>query len=311
MTALRTLRTGGASLAAALFLAGCEPAPQPIDPESHRADVEAWRAGRYAQLTEPFGAEGWLALVGLYWLEDGENSFGTAPQNDVIFPAGSGPARIGTFALDSGGVTMRVAPGLAVSHDGHPVQTLDMTPDTDGTPTMAHMQSLQWHVIRRGERFGIRLKDSTSVVRLEFSGIDHFPVDRAWRFNARFDRYDPPKTIRVPNILGTVGEQPSPGAVVFEIGRSTYRLDVTGEPDAEKFFVTFGDSTNGFDTYGGGRYVWVDAPDERGRMVIDFNKAYNPPCVFTDYATCPLPPHQNRLSLRMEAGEREYHGPSH
>ena len=171
------------------------------------------------------------------------------------------------------------------------------------------MGSLQWHVIKRQERFAIRLKDSLSSTRIEFPGIEMFDLNPEWRFVATFDRYDPPRTIKVPNILGTVSDQPSPGAVVFKVGRKKYRLDVTQERDNPNYFIAFGDSTNGFETYGGGRFVWVDVEDENGRVVLDFNKSYNPPCVFTDYSTCPLPPRQNRLPLRIEAGEKDYKAP--
>ena len=166
-------------------------------------------------------------------------------------------------------------------------------------------------MIERQDLVGIRLKDTANAAIAQFQGIDTFPVDVAWSIPARFDRYDPPKDIEVPNILGYVSRQPSPGAVVFRVDEVRYRLDVTGDPGASSFFVTFGDATNGRETYGGGRFLAVVAPDERGRTHIDFNLAYNPPCVFTAFATCPLPPPQNRLPIRIEAGEKMYSGAAH
>jgi uncharacterized protein (DUF1684 family) len=137
--------------------------------------------------------------------------------------------------------------------------------------------------------------------------VETFPVSLDWVIPARFDRYRRPKTISVPNVLGTINEQPSPGAVVFEVEGQEYRLDVTGDSDADSFFIIFSDGTSGQETYAAGRFLYVPAPDEEGRLLIDFNRAHNPPCVFTDFATCPLPPEQNVLQVRIEAGELDYH----
>ncbi len=292
-------------LAVALAVCGCEDPPPPTDPAAHSADVEAWREWRYADLMQ---TDGWLSLVGLYWLEPGRNTFGADPGNKIVFPPENAPASIGQFVLDNDTVSMTVRSNLGVQVDGAPALGHMMfapAPSLSESP-VATMGSLQWHVIKRQERFAIRLKDSLSSTRTEFPGVEMFDLNPEWRFVATFDRYDPPKTIRVPNILGTVSDQPSPGAVVFKVGRKKYRLDVTQERDNPNYFIAFGDSTNGFETYGGGRFVWVDVEDDDGRVVLDFNKSYNPPCVFTDYATCPLPPRQNRLPLRIEGGEKDF-----
>jgi hypothetical protein len=250
--------------------------------------------------------DGWLSLVGLYWLEPGRNTFGADPGNRIVFPPENAPASIGQFVLDNDMVSMTVRSNLGVQVDGKPAQRYMMFGPSLSESPVATMGSLQWHVIKRQERFAIRLKDSLSTTRTGFDGIEMFDLNPDWRFVATFDRYNPPRTIKVPNILGTVSNQPSPGAVVFKVGRKEYRLDVTQERDNPNYFIAFGDQTNGFETYGGGRFVWVDVEDENGRVVLDFNKSYNPPCVFTDYATCPLPPRQNRLPLRIEAGEKDY-----
>ena len=159
--------------------------------------------------------------------------------------------------------------------------------DTTGAPTMLALGSLHWHVIARDGRLGVRLRDVESPARAGFDGIPAFDVDPAWRLAARFERYDPPRTLQIPTILGTVSAQPSPGALVFDVDGQTQRLDVVGEPGDSTFFVIFGDRTNGETTYEAGRYLYVDAPDTAGRVVVDFNKAYNPPCAFTPFATCP------------------------
>ena len=293
------------SVAAAL---SCTPDLPLPDPDTHRAEVEAWQERRVESVRQP---DGWLSVVGLFWLEQGANGFGSDSANPIVFPGEDTPPYIGTFILNGEAVRMDVAPVVTVTHDGEPVTSLALSSDVSGRSVVAQHGSLRWYVIVRQGQVGIRLKDTTNAAIEQFEGLERFPIDSDWIIPARFDRYDPPKTIEVPNIIGFTSEQPSPGAVVFRVDGETYRLDVTGDPDADSFFMTFGDGTNGLETYGGGRFLSVDAPDERGRMFVDFNLAYNPPCVFTAFATCPLPPHQNRLTVRIEAGEKMYHGEAH
>ncbi len=178
--------------------------------------------------------------------------------------------------------------------------------DADGEPTVIKRGSVSFYLIKRGERVGVREKDSRNEALLAFHGIDSYPIDRKWRFDARFDAYPAGKTIGVPNILGSIEQSNTPGAVVFEIGGKEYRIDAVTESGSEDLFLIFGDQTNGVETYGGGRFLYAAPPDKNGRVVVDFNKAYNPPCVFTPYATCPLPPAQNRLAIRVEAGEKNF-----
>ncbi len=276
-------------------------------PDSYRAAWEAWRADRLESLRRP---DGWLALAGLYWLDDGEHAFGSDASNAVVFPPGA-PARLGTFVVRDGSVTMRVEPGVTVTEAGEPVSEIVLVDDADGAPTVVEHGSLSWHAIRRSRGIGIRLRDRESPVLAQFDGIETYPFDPAWRVEGRFEPYDPPRTLPVPSITGVAEEETAPGAAVFAVGGTEYRLDVTGRPGDAAFFVVFGDATNGPDTYGGGRFLWIDAPDDRGRLVLDFNRAYNPPCVFTPYATCPLPPPQNRLPVRIEAGEKTWGGAHH
>jgi uncharacterized protein (DUF1684 family) len=201
---------------------------------------------------------------------------------------------------------MFVERGVPVTHEGNPVATLELTAVNPWQPTTAELGSLQWFVIERADRIGIRLRDTANPAIAAFDGIEMFPISLDWRIPARFDRYDPPKIIQIPNIIGTVSAQPSPGAVVFEVAEGEYRLDVTGDPNGDRFSIVFGDRTNSNETYGGGRFLTVNAPDDRGRMFVDFNRATNPPCAFTEFATCPLPPRQNQLPVRIEAGEKVY-----
>ena len=289
-------------LAAALALftvLGAAPSP-----EAHRAEIEAWRAKRMASLKRE---DGWLTLVGLFWLQEGENRFGSDPKsNRIVFPKDTTPAAMGSLDLSKGVVTLRAAPDAGLTSAGQPVTTLVLRSDADGPPTIVKHGRISFFVIKRGERLGIRVKDSANPVLLGFHGIDSYPIDGRWRFDARWEPSPPGKTIPVPNILGSVDQEKSPGAVVFEVGGRPYRLDAVQEAGSDQLFLIFGDETNGVETYGGGRFLYTALPDKDGRVVVDFNKAYNPPCVFTPYATCPLPPRQNRLALRVEAGEKKF-----
>jgi len=293
-------------LGAATFLA-CSPELPALDPEAHRTEIEAWHARRVEALKQP---DSWFSVVGLYWLEPGANSFGSGASNNLVFPA-SAPATIGSFVRTGTSVEMQVVDNIPVTSNGEVVSTLELASDATGRPTVAQLGSLQWFVIQRGERIGIRLRDTAAPAIAAFNDIETFPISLDWCIPARFDRYEPAKMIRIPNVLGTVSVEPSPGAVVFEVSGQKLRLDVTGDPDGDRFSIVFGDETNAIETYGGGRFLTVDAPDERGRMFVDFNKATNPPCAFTAFATCPLPPRQNQLDLRIEAGEKVYRGLGH
>ncbi len=280
-----------------------------VDPPSaaYRADIEAWRERRVARLR---AEDGWLSVVGLFWLDEGENAVGSAPGSRVRLPAPASPARLGSIDLAAGRATLRPASGADLTANGSPVTgPVVLASDADEEPTMLRRGSLLFYLIRRGDKLGVRVKDSQSEARRGFHGLDYFPIDPSWRIEARFEPYDPPRSISVPNVLGQDNAEKSPGAIVFEHRGKTYRLDPVLERGETDYFVIFGDRTNGTSTYGAGRFLYV-APPVDGKTVIDFNKAYNPPCVFTDYATCPLPPPQNRLTIAVEAGEKEYAHPS-
>jgi uncharacterized protein (DUF1684 family) len=266
-----------------------------IDPEAHRASVEAWRRQRYAALRRDIG---WLTLAGLDWLREGENRVGSAPGNDVVLPGG--PSTAGTLTVDELG---RVSASGAFVHDGGPVLDLPMLSDADGEPTLLELGTLRLCVIRRGDRLAVRTWDTEAELRRAFSGMDHWPVDAAWRLEARFEPA-PGRSVPVPDVIGTAEEQASPGDVMFEVDGQEHRLQALAVGDSGELWLVFGDATNGDETYGGGRFLYTEAPASDGRLVVDFNRAYNPPCVFTPYATCPLPWPANRLPIRIEAGER-------
>lgn len=285
------------------LLVGCAPPAEVPEPEGYRAEIEEWRRGRVERLTSD---SGWLTLVGLFWFEDGEHRVGSEPQSEIELPPDKAPARVGVLRASGDDITLEVEPSVEVLHDGEPVQSLALADDSPGPATVFELGDLVAHVIQRDDQRALRVKDRNHPARFDFPGIESFPIDWRWRIEARFDAYDPPRTIPIPTVLGTITDQTSSGAVVFELDGREHRLDVVAEPGDEQLFLIFGDRTTGKETYGGGRYLYADAPGADGRVVVDFNKAYNPPCVFTPFATCPLPPAQNKLALRVEAGEKNF-----
>jgi uncharacterized protein (DUF1684 family) len=268
---------------------------------AYEAEIRKWREAREARLKSE---EGWLAVAGLFWLEQGANRFGTAAGNQIVLPEGSAPPLAGVFEHHAGKTTVRIEPGVVVTTKGAAVTSKELTADTAGEPDVLVLGRLTMHVIERGGRYGIRLKDKESLQRKSFAGLQWFPVKDSYRFTARFVPYDPPRSVPVPNVLGQVTEMPSPGHAVFEVGGKQVGLDaVLEEPDAKELFFIFRDLTTGKETYGAGRFLYSEM-EKDGTVVLDFNKAYSPPCAYTPYATCPLPPKQNRLSVRIEAGEK-------
>jgi uncharacterized protein (DUF1684 family) len=288
---------------ATLWAAGAKaPAAGRPDPAAYRKEIETWRQERLTSLKKE---DGWLTLVGLYWLKPGENRFGSDPGNPVILPAGKAPAVAGTLTREGDTVRLDVQPGVPLTADGKP-PTLGMTvsADTNGKPTTLQLGSLSFFVIKRGDRMGVRIKDKTSPMRAGFKGIDQYPIRPEWRVVARFEPYKD-KKIPIANIIGQVEDNPSPGAVVFDWQGKTYRIDALEGGDDGSLFLVFGDQTNGKETYGAGRFLDT-APPKDGKVVVDFNTAYNPPCAFTAFATCPLPPAGNKMALKVEAGEKKF-----
>lgn len=305
--AFSALLAGGVSLAAARPETSAK-TPQPTVDSAYLQEMEAWRKDRDEGLKRE---DGWFTLVGLFWLEPGENRFGSGADNRVLLPEGKAPAVAGTLIREGNAVKVRVAPGVTVTSDGKPVTEADLTVDAQGKPTVLELGSLSFFVIQRGDKVGVRVKDSKSPALASFHGLDYYPVQQDWKVTARFEPYDPPKQVPVPNVLGQVSDIPSPGAVVFEREGKTLRLDaLEGSPDGGLFLI-FADPTNGKETYGAGRFLDTTPPKD-GKVVVDFNTAYNPPCAYTAFATCPLPPSQNRLAVGVTAGEKKYEGgPGH
>ena len=273
-----------------------------IDPEEHGAEVERWRAARLRALTAP---DGWLSVVGLAWLRRGDNVVGTEGSGDVVLPGG--PGRVGTIRVERHRATFLPEPGVPVTHGGAPVTTpLLLRDDLDGSPTVLQAGGSSFFVIRREGELAVRVRDADSAARRRFTGIPHYPVDARWRVDAGFEPFDPPRRRVVPTVLGTAETYVVPGTLRFEVEGRRLRLEAFLERGETDLFVVFADRTNEDETYPGGRFVYCRPPGDRGSVVLDFNQAYNPPCAFTPYAVCPLPPDENRLPLRVEAGEKRY-----
>ena len=317
----RSLRLASASamLAACVACSDGGPEPVPVDPAEHERAVAAFATARNAELAAP---DSWLSLTGLHWLGLGGTTVGSAPDNGIVLADKAAP-RVGTVLVDSAGVRWRTEPGVVVTlgvdstlaaeagtgaipfdvSQDPAVEEADLSADVgSGKSVVLRHGDLSWIAIRRGDRWALRTRDNGHPAYQAFRGIERFPTSRDWRITARWVPHE--KTVSVPNAMGTVSEEASPAALEFRVGGRPMALDVVGAPTNGRYMLVFADATSGAETYGGGRFLWVDAPDERGRVVLDFNYAFNPPCVWTPYATCPLPTRDNRLPVRVEAGER-------
>lgn len=273
--------------------------------DAYTSEIQKWRAERLEEIN---GENGWTTLVGLFWLVEGQNRLGSDRSNDIVLPRNSSPKFAGSLHLSKDVVHLEARPEAGITNGGAPANNLVLQTDDAGTPTLLKMGSLTFFVIKRGEKFGLRVKDKQHPARTHFAGLGYFPTDSDWRLEAKFEPYSPPKIVPIVNVLGMVENMTSPGALAFEVSGKTYRLDPVLEKGSKKLFIIFADKTSGKETYGAGRYLYADPPQADGKVVVDFNKAHNPPCAFTKFATCPLPPRQNRLAIRVESGEKKYTG---
>lgn len=275
------------------------PAPRATGAD-YVAEIETYREGRVERLKTS-----WLTVAGLFWLEPGDNPFGTDPRNAIVFPEGSSLDFAGAFVYEGGMVTLIPAKGAGMTIEGQPVDTSVELNSGEDTQEIS-LGRLTFFVIERGGRHAIRLRDPESPAVSGFGGIDFYPIDESWVLEGRIVPYDEPRTLSVETVIGLDAEMTSVGRVEFEFDGSVHSLEASkSSPDADELFLIFKDETTGTETYGAGRYLY--APLDGGHAHIDFNKAYNPPCAFTPYATCPLPPKGNTLQVAIEAGERAYH----
>jgi uncharacterized protein (DUF1684 family) len=263
--------------------------------------IETWRAQRVERLKAP---NGWLSLIGLHWLKDGKNSVGSAKDNDVVLA--KGPAHLGVVSLAGGKATIELDAKADATIDGKKAKSAELLDDSHEKPSTVAFGSASFYLIDRNGKKGLRVKDSAAEARAKFTGIDSFAIDPSWRVEATWEAYTPAHSLDIPTVLGTVDKMPVPGKAVFTRGGKTYSLlPVLEDKDAKEVWFIFADATSGKETYGAARFLYADMPKD-GKLVIDFNKAYNPPCAFTPYATCPLAPPENRLDLRVTAGEKKY-----
>jgi len=284
---------------------------QAADVDSYKHSIEQWQAGRVERLTAP---DGWLSLIGLEWLKKGANRVGSAADNDIVLSAG--PAHLGVVTLAHDG-SMRIAldKDSGATIDGKAVTEAALVDDlragADAAPTRVSFGTASFYVIDRDGRKGLRVKDTEAPTRKHFVGIDAFPIDPSWRIEATWVPAAPGETLEMGSVIGTIDKYPVPGKLEFtRDGKRFEILPVIEEPGDAQYFIVFADRTSGKETYGAARFLYIDPPKD-GKVVLDFNKAYNPPCAFTPFATCPLAPPENRLDLRVTAGEKNYRGSNH
>ena len=296
-------------LLACLLAASSVPAmaSEPVDPAKHAAEVEAWHAKRIERLTTPTG---WLSLVGLHWVEQGQHTVGSAAQNDIVL--NTGPERLGLIERDGDSVHFTAEPAAGVGYTPAAKGRVALVADSQGEPTVVDFNQgeASFVLIERGGRFGLRVRDAKAPTRVGFSAIERFPVDPAARVEARFIAHPPGRTIEIASVINTLEPMANPGVLEFELNGQVHRLEAILElPDDDSYFIIFADRSNREQTYGAGRFVYTEGFPVDGRVVLDFNKAYNPPCALNAFSTCPLPPPENRMDTAVFAGEKRYAGP--
>ncbi|MFC1614060.1 DUF1684 domain-containing protein [Gemmatimonadota bacterium] len=281
-----------------IFLDCSTSKPVPEDYSSYVSSIKKWHEKRIESLKVKNGI---LSAVGLYWLKEGVTSFGSNPSNDIVFPKDKAPEFIGSFTLHKGHVRIKIKPGVEVLHHGEAVSEMELIDDSGGEVTLLDLGPLSWFIIKRNEEFAVRLRDSENSYINQFKDIETFAIDPAWRLEARFEPFEQTKTIVTTTASGATRYLASPGSLIFKISNETYKLDVM---NGDNYFLIFVDNTNGDETYEAGRFLSVEKPGADGTTIIDFNKAYNPPCALNKYYACPLPPPQNRLPVKVTAGEK-------
>lgn len=286
------------ALIALAFMAACSQSSATFDMAAHQQEVLEWRDWRMANLKDPGG---YLNQIGLYWLDPGVYSFGSDASNDIAFAVGA--ASIGTFTVTEAGIAMTVADAVEVMSEGVSVQEIDIPSDVSGNGIMVTHGTLGWTVIDRVGRFAVRLRDFAHPFVETFGPLPYYDIDPALRVKATLHRYDEPRIASVETVIDGLDYRPEvPGVVRFDLDGESFELEAYASGD--QLFYVFGDQTNRDETYGAGRFLYSDIPGEDGVTVLDFNKSYSPPCAFNDFSTCPIASLRNRLSVRVEAGEK-------
>jgi uncharacterized protein (DUF1684 family) len=267
--------------------------------DSYTAQIQKWREQREAALRAD---DSWLTVTGLFWLKEGANHIGSDPSNDVLLPDQSAPAQVGVLTLSGASASFEAASESKVTLNGKPVATEQIRSNSSDVLAVNRIKLL---LLKRGERYALRLKDNEAAQRRNFAGLSWYPVRPEWRLEARFEALEAPARLILDNIIGDQEEVESPGYVVFEKEGKEYKLQASGS--GKGLFIVFRDQTSGKETYGSSRFLYTAMP-ENGKVILDFNEAINPPCAFTAYATCPIAPPQNRLPIAIPVGELKYKG---
>jgi uncharacterized protein (DUF1684 family) len=286
---------------AAMFAAPSPASGDGVEVQSYLAEIRDWRQNRHKRLESE---NGWLTLVGLEWLQEGENRIGNTESSDIRIPGG--PDDWGTLFVNGDELRFVPAGGSGVTINGSAAGEVMLTPDSGGEPTVVTSENLNFHIIFR-ESYALRIKNSKAPALLAFTGVNNYDIQPDWRINGRFVRGEVGQTIEIGNVLGQLYPSPVYGTFEFVRDGVTHQMIAIGDEDSESLWFLLADRTSGHETYGAGRFLYSDGMPEDGRLIVDFNKAYNPPCAFNDYSTCPLPPQQNRLDLAVTAGEKDYH----
>lgn len=301
----------GCLVTSALLLSGCARDAGDAAPAAPAPDIDflaedaAWREQRREDLLRP---DGWTSLVGLHWIELKAHYVGSGVGNGIRLA--KGPPKLGLLQQQDGGVFLTPETGVALTLDGAPLQgRTELKTGQAAAPGVVGFDDGRGllTVIERGGRRALRVKHADADTRVQFAGLDYWPADPSWRMDARFLPHPPGRTLEIANIIGTLEQAPNPGVVEFERDGRRHRLEALDGGDGTLFLI-LADRTSGHDSYGAGRYIDAPKPAADGRVVVDFNRAYNPPCAFTPFATCPLPPPENRLDLAVTAGEKRYRG---
>jgi uncharacterized protein len=265
--------------------------------------IERWRSEREANLKKETG---WLTVAGLFWLKEGINTVGAGEKFDVRLTDNFKQGKFGEIEFKNGKAVLKVEKGIEAQIEGKNISAaVDLVSDEKGKPTEIRTGTQTFFLIKREERFGIRLKDSNSEARRNFKGLHWFPIDENYKVTARLETWPEPKELSVPNVLGGNFKMKSPGVLKFSLNGKECELQPVLEDDDGTLFIIFGDGSNRSDTYRSGRFLYAEKP-VNGEVILDFNKAENPPCAFTPYATCPLPPAGNKLEVEIKAGEKRY-----
>ena len=285
-----------------MVAAACgKPAPvETADP--YLTEIAKFREAREAVLKTDTG---WLTIAGLFFLTKPETTFGSDQANDIVLPAGA-PGRAGTFSMHDGKVSVKAASGVSFVLNGKTITSADLKSDGAGTPDRIGLQDLTLWVHQSGDRLAIRLRDKNNHLRREFTGLNWYPVKQNYRVVADYAPYDTPRTMQIPNILGDIDTMVSPGTAAFEMDGQRMQMIAVVDPDHPKeLWFIFRDLTTGKETDPAARFLYTPLP-ENGKVALDFNRSQNPPCAYNAFATCPLPPQQNRMPVRVEAGEKIY-----